>query len=191
MTQWARAEDRPVAWVSLDRLDDDPASLLTLLAAAYVRATETEPDLIADVSGLGVSVLGRAAPRLASAFRMSSVPFVLMVDDLHELRSPQCHDALSVVMSGIPQGSQLVLASRVALPQMPRQRASGDAAEVSASDLALDAAGAQQVFAAAHVRLPHDSAGTMVERTEGWPAGLYLAALIARDSNQRRVGGLW
>jgi LuxR family maltose regulon positive regulatory protein len=56
---------------------------------------------IADVSGAGVSVLGRAAPRLASAFRTSPVPFVVMLDDLHEPRSPACHDVLSVVISGM------------------------------------------------------------------------------------------
>ena len=81
------------------------------------------------VGGLGVSVLGRAAPRLASAFRASPVPFVLMLDDLHELQSPACHDVLGVVISGIPPGSQLVAASRSEQPHLPRLRASGDALE--------------------------------------------------------------
>ena len=112
LAQWARAEDRRVAWVSLDRFDDDPAALLTLLASAYARVSPGNADLVADMGGLGVSVLGRAAPRLASALRTSPAPFVLMLDDLHELRSPGCHDVLSVVISGIPAGSQLVAASR-------------------------------------------------------------------------------
>ena len=64
-----------------------------------------------------------------------------MLDDLHELRSPACHDVLSVVISGIPAGSQLVAASRAEQPHLPRLRASGDALEFVASDLALDAAG--------------------------------------------------
>jgi LuxR family maltose regulon positive regulatory protein len=59
--------------------------------------------LVADVGGLGVSVLGRAAPRLASAFRTSPEPFVLMLDDLHEVRSPACHDALGVAIGGSHQ----------------------------------------------------------------------------------------
>ncbi len=58
--------------------------------------------LVADVSGLGVSALGRAAPVIASAFRRSPAPFVLMLDDLHDLQSPACHDVLGVVISGIP-----------------------------------------------------------------------------------------
>ena len=86
--EWARAEDRVVGWVSLDRLDDDPGILLAVLASAYVRMFPSGAGLVADVSGLGVSALGRAAPVVASAFRRSPAPFVLMLDDLHELQLP-------------------------------------------------------------------------------------------------------
>jgi LuxR family transcriptional regulator, maltose regulon positive regulatory protein len=187
LVEWALAEDRRLAWVSLDRFDDDPAALLTLLASAYARISSGAAELVADVSGLGVSVLGRAAPRLASAFRRSAEPFVLMLDDLHELQSPACHDVLGVVISGIPRGSQLVAASRFEQPHLPRLRAAGDALEFLASDLALDAAGAEQIFSQAHVHLTRESAAAVTERTEGWPVGLYLAALIARDSDGEAV----
>ena len=181
LAQWAAAEDRRVAWVSLDRLDDDPSALVTLLASAYARISG-QTDLVTDVRGLGVSALGRAAPRLATAFRASPVPFVLMLDDLHELRSSACHDVLGVVISGLPRGSQLVAASRSEQPHVPPLRASGEALELLASDLALDAAGATQIFAEAHVEITDDLAATLTARTEGWPAGLYLAAAIASDS---------
>ncbi len=183
LAEWALTEDRRVAWVSLDRLDDDPAILLTLLASAYARVSPSDADLIADMSGLGVSALGRAAPLLASVFRRSPFPFVLMLDDLHELQSPACHDVLSVVISGIPPGSQLVAASRFEQPHLPRLRAAGDAMEFLGSDLALDAAGAEQIFAAAHVSLTPEVAAVVTERTEGWPVGLYLAAVISHESN--------
>ena len=62
-------------------------------------------------------------------------------------------------------------------------RASGDALEFVASDLALDAAGAEQIFSQAHVSLTHELAAAVTARTEGWPAGLYLAAVIASDSS--------
>jgi LuxR family transcriptional regulator, maltose regulon positive regulatory protein len=183
LVQWAATDPRPVAWVSLDRFDDDPASLLTLLASAYGRVSPGHADLIDDMSGLGVSVLGRAAPRLANAFRTSPDAFVLMLDDLHELRSPDCHDVLSVVISGIPPGSQLVAASRSEQPHLPRLRAAGDALEFRASDLAFDAAGAEQIFSQAHLNLTRDAAAAVTVKTEGWPVGLYLAALIASDSS--------
>ena len=182
LAQWAHAEDRPVAWVTLDRFDDDPAALLTLLAAAFTRVSPGHPDLMADVGGVGVSVLGRGAPRLASAFRTAPAPFVLMLDDLHELRSAGCHDVLGVVISGIPEGSQLVAASRSAQPHLPRLRASGGVLEFVAPDLALDAAGAAQIFSQADVSITSEVAAAVAERTEGWPVGLYLAAVIAGDS---------
>ncbi len=179
LAQWARAEERPVAWVALDRFDDDPAALLTSLASAYARISPGNADLVAAMRGAGLSVLGRAAPRLAATLRTSPTPFVLMLDDLHELRSPGSHDALSVVISGIPAGSQLVAASRSDQPYLPRLRASGDVLEFRTSDLALDAAGAVQIFAQAHLSLTPQRATTVTERTEGWPAGIFLAALIA------------
>jgi LuxR family transcriptional regulator, maltose regulon positive regulatory protein len=183
LAEWARAEDRRVAWVSLDRFDDDPAALLAVLASAFVRVSPGNNGLVADMGGLGVSVLGRAAPRLASALRTSPAPFVLILDDLHELRSPGCHDVLSVVISGIPPGSQLVAASRFEQPHLPRLRASGDTLELGASDLALDVAGTEQIFAQAQLRLSHETAAVVTERTEGWPVGIYLAAVIANDTD--------
>ncbi len=185
LAEWAEAEDRRVAWVSLDRFDDDPALLLLSLASAYHRAGLCGADLVADMRGPGVSVLGRAAPRLAAALHASQVRFVLMLDDLHELQSPECHDVLGVVISGIPPGSQLVAASRSEQPHVPRLRASGDAMEFGASDLALDAAGAQQIFSQAQVSLAPEQLSAVTERTEGWPAGLYLAALIAKEGDSQ------
>jgi LuxR family maltose regulon positive regulatory protein len=181
LSEWAEVEDRQVGWVSLDRFDDDPAGLVSVLAAAYARISG-HPDLIADVRGGGISVLGRAAPRLALAFKTSSVPFVLMLDDLQEIRSPSCHDVLGMVISSIPPGSQMVAASRSEQPHVPRLRASGDVLEFVASDLALDADGAAQIFSEAQVSLTPEITTAITVQTEGWPAGLYLAALIARDS---------
>ena len=182
LSQWALAEDRRVAWVSLNGFDDDPAGLLTLLASAYARVSPGNDDLVADMGGLGVSALGRSAPLLAAVLSTSQAPFVLMLDDLHELRSPACHDVLGVVISGIPRGSQLAAASRSEQPHVPRLRAAGDAWELGVSDLALDADAAEQIFAQAHVSITRGAAAAVTERTEGWPAGLYLAAMIARAS---------
>jgi LuxR family transcriptional regulator, maltose regulon positive regulatory protein len=169
LVEWAAGENRRVAWVALDRFDDDPAVLLTLLASAFARISPGNSELIADMRGHGVSVLGRAAPRLASALRTSPVPFVLMLDDLHELRSPACHDVLGVVISGIPRGSQLVAASRFEQPHLPRLRVAGDALELLTDDLALDVAGAEHIFAAAQVSLtPELAAAVTPTRALTW-----------------------
>jgi LuxR family transcriptional regulator, maltose regulon positive regulatory protein len=178
LAEWARAEDRRVAWVSLDRFDDDPAALLTSLASAYHRAVGGRADLIADAAGRGV-------PALAAEIRASTVPFVFLLDDLHEVQSPPCHDVLGAVISAIPPGSQLATASRSEQPHLPRARVSGDALEFGAGDLALDAAGARQIFAHAQVSVTPELAAEVTERAEGWPAGLYLAALTAKQGNSQ------
>ena len=126
LAEWARAEDRRVAWVSLDRFDDDPAALLTSLASAYRRAVRGSANLTADAAGRGV-------PALAAEIRASTVPFVFMLDDLHEVQSPPCHDVLGAVISAIPPGSQLAAASRSEQPHLPRARVSGDALEFGVS----------------------------------------------------------
>lgn len=187
LTQWALVEDRRVAWVSLDRYDDDPGTLLILLATAYARVSPGNDDLVADMGGLCVDALGRAAPRLASAFMQSPQPFVLMVDDLQELHASACYDALGVAISGIPEGSQWVGASRSEQPHLPRLRTSGDAVELTGGDLALDVGEAEQVFAEAHVEVSREVAAEVTGRTEGWPAGLYLAAMIARSDRDQGV----
>jgi LuxR family transcriptional regulator, maltose regulon positive regulatory protein len=191
LAEWARAEDRRMAWVSLDRFDDDPAMLLVSLASACCRAGLGGADLVADVRSSGVSVLARAAPRLASALRASPDPFVLMLDDLQELQSPACDDVLSMVIAAIPSGSALATSSRSEQPHLPRLRASGDALEFGAGDLALDAAGARQVFANAQVSITPEQAAEVTDQTEGWPAGLHLAALITKKSGgqARTVSG--
>jgi len=181
LAQWAAMEDRPVAWASLDPFDDDPATLLASLASAYCRAGLGSPDLVSDMRGQGVSVLGRAAPRLAAELRASSGHYVIMLDDLHELQSPVCHDVLGIILSAIPRGSQLAAASRDEQPELPRLRATADALEIGADDLALDVTGARQIFANAQVSVTLEQAAAVTERTEGWPVGLYLAALIAKQ----------
>jgi LuxR family transcriptional regulator, maltose regulon positive regulatory protein len=128
------------------------------------------------MGGRGVSILSRAAPRLAFALRASPVPFVLMLDDLHELRSPACHDVLGVVISGIPGGSQLAAASRSEQPYLARLRALGDALEFGVAELALGAAGARQIYANAQVSLTPELAACAARLLDhacvSWWAGI-------------------
>ena len=94
-----------------------------------------------------------------------------MLDDLHALRSPACHDALSVVVAGIPRGSQMVSASREEQPHVPRLRVLGEVLEFGADDLTLDEEGAQQIFADAHVELTTSSERTCSLERKGGPPG--------------------
>jgi LuxR family maltose regulon positive regulatory protein len=184
LSEWAHLEDRRTAWVSLDRYDDDPAALLRLLAGAFGRVDPSRAYLVAVMGGVGSSLLGRVAPRLASAFSSSPHPFALFIDDLHELQNSACHDVLEIIASRVPAGSQLVVASRNEQPHLTRLRTSGQATELGMRDLALDAAATRQIFAGLNVSVTDELASGFTERTEGWAAGLYLAALIAREQDQ-------
>ncbi|KAF2415744.1 AAA family ATPase [Microbacterium sp. B35-30] len=189
LTQWADTEERPVAWVSLDRFDDDPIALLTLLATAFAQIAPSASRLGSDVRRLGGSPLGRAAPAVAAALKTSRTPFVIILDDLHELRNPDCHDALSVVIAGVPPGSQFVAASRGEQPHLAQARAQDDSMEITPVDLALDEAGARRVFAGAELPLSPEDAAQVIQRTEGWPVGVFLAAAITRDGGEMAVSG--
>ncbi len=183
LAEWAHRDARPVAWVSLDSWDDDPLSLLVVLASAFSTLDDGPRGLVEDMIGAGPSVLGRAAPRLAAVVASIGEPFLLVLDDLHVLRAPACHDVLGLVIDAVPPGSQVVIASRTEQPQLPRLRAEARTVEIGALDLALDVAGAEQIFATSQVPASTEVLRAVTERTEGWPVGIYLASLIARHDS--------
>lgn len=180
LAQWAAAESRAVGWVSLDHYDDDPVSLIMLLAASFAKATDADPEIVAGLRD--VVAVGRAAPYLASALRVSPVPFVMFVDDLQVLGGASS-DVIEEVLDGIPLGSQFVAASRSAQPHVAPLRPTDDVIEIGSEELALDGFGAQRVFAEQHVDLTPELAQAVIARTEGWPVGVHLAAMIAQDRN--------
>lgn len=180
LAEWAATDDRPVAWAAVDRLDDDPAALLTLLALACARVSPGAAAVVGEMRGTGTTALGRSAPLLAAALARTTTPFVLLVDDLHEASSEACQDVLEVVLGGVPAGSQVVVATRSTPARLARRRVEGDLAEIGPPDLRVDAAGARTVFAAAGVAADVDL-GAVVQRCEGWPTGVLLCALLVRD----------
>lgn len=183
LAEWAQTESRRVAWVSLDRTDDDPALLLPLIAAACAPFSPLAAAVMADMRGVGAGALGRSAPMLATALASTPVSFVLFIDDVHLVGSEECQDALEVVLARIAHGSQVVLASRQESPLIARLRGAGDAWDVSAADLVFDRSEARAVFEAAGATdIDDDDLAEVVVRCEGWPTGLFLCALVARSS---------
>ncbi|MDE0546141.1 LuxR family transcriptional regulator [Microbacterium sp. C7(2022)] len=182
LAEWAATETRAVGWATLDRTDADPAALLSEIAAASVSFSPDAATVMADMRGVGTAALGRSAPLLARALAAAPQSFVLFVDDLHWASSLDCEDALEVLVARVPVGSQIVLASRHVPSVIGRLRACGDVHEVSADELRVDAAGARAIFAQAGATGASDSELVeIVERCEGWPAGVYLCALVARS----------
>ncbi|HEY6934380.1 MAG TPA: LuxR C-terminal-related transcriptional regulator [Marmoricola sp.] len=178
LAQWARAEDRAVAWLCLDRFDDDPGALLESLATACRNAGVCDGEAVVDRPGDADRGVERSAARLAATLRASPVPFVLMLDELDRLQAPACHEVLRALLSAFPPGSQLVTASRWEQPMLARLRVAGDVLEIGTDALALDTAGTREVLERAHVEVPADLVAALTDRTEGWPVGVRVAALV-------------
>lgn len=180
LTQWADRESRPVAWVSLDDSDNDPGVFLAYLLLALEKVQPLDPAVAAALRTGGTAVFSTALPRLGRAL-MQLPPFVLMLDDAHRLTDPVCLDILTMLLRHLPSGSQLVLAAR-GRPglQWGRMRAQGRLRQVGTLELTLSLDEGRALLAAEGLNLHSDDAVALMRRTEGWPAGLQLAALTIR-----------
>jgi len=186
VAQWrsSTAESRPFAWVSLDQGDNDPGRLWWHVVCALQRAS---PEIGAEqiLNALRVQsaeITGVVLPILVNELAALRVPVVLVLDDYHVIREPACHEQIEFLLLHLPPSAQLVLTTRAdpALP-LSRLRAAGAMAEIRVPNLrfAPDEA-ATLVRAVADVTLCEPDLAVLMERTEGWPAGVYLAALSLR-----------
>ena len=148
------------------------------MAAAIHRVEPIPAETFEALSGPAESVWSKRVPRLGSAFAALERPLVLVLDDLHAVANPSCLDVLAALFAYVPAGSQIAIASREepALP-LARWRAHGSVQEIGVPDLRLDEPEAKLLLEAAGVQLDASELSELTERTEGWPAGLYLAAL--------------
>jgi LuxR family maltose regulon positive regulatory protein len=183
LAQWAASSDRPFAWISIDEGDNDPIVLLTYVAAALDRVSPLDPSVFDALARPGISLEATALPRLAANLGRFDQPVVLVLDDVHLLHNPTCFDAIETLAMQLPEGSQIALSARHS-PTLPLGvlRARGLTVEIGPDELCMDAAEAGQLLRAAGANLPDAAVAELTEHTEGWPAGLYLAALSIRRS---------
>jgi LuxR family transcriptional regulator, maltose regulon positive regulatory protein len=109
-----------------------------------------------------------------------TAPVVLVLDDVHVLRNSECRAALSVLADHVPGGSRLVLAGRAKPLRIARLRAGGEILEIGPGDLSLTCQETSPLLRGAGAAVGRDDVAELHERTEGWPAGVYLAALYLR-----------
>jgi LuxR family maltose regulon positive regulatory protein len=187
LSQWSDRTPHRVAWVSLEREDNDLATLLAYLAAALDRVEPVDPDAFRTAAPPGTSVAAVVARRIAAALAGMSEPVALVLDHTELVRNARCRDVVAELAVHLPDGAQLVVASRGAPPvPLPSLRARGAVAEVGVDDLAMDEGEARLLLAGAGVELDDDAVADLVRRTEGWPVGLHLAALALRSGNRHR-----
>jgi LuxR family transcriptional regulator, maltose regulon positive regulatory protein len=176
LAQWAQAKGLRSAWLSADNRDNDPAVLLTYLAAILDGLEEIDPAVFRAL--IPPSAPTAVLPLLASVLQSAAEPFFLILDHAEAITNRECLDVIAEVALSVPPGSQLAIASRSDLPlPTARLRAEGAVLEIGVSDLAMSEGEASLLLQGAGVDLRGGEVRDLMGRTEGWPVGLYLAAL--------------
>ncbi len=180
--QWQREDDRPFGWITLDPGDNDPAVLLSYLSVAVrsLSGADTADAPPPESRQEDASVL----PRLLDRFDELTRDPVLVLDDLHWISDPSCLELLERLIQRVSPRVTIALAAR-AVPPLPmaQLRVTTDFLEVSSADLAFTLTEADELLN--HILglgLGPAAIRSLWDRTEGWPAALYLAYLSMRDA---------
>jgi len=184
LAQWqAAAGGGRVAWVSLDEGDNDPTRFWVYVVEAL---RTVEPSVGAAVLGAlrrpSVELDQAVLPSLVNELSAIGGPLVLVLDDYHLIANPACHQSFGFFLDHLPTGVHVVLATRVDPPlPLARMRARGELLELRVADLQFSGEEATALLNdAMGLRLSVEEVERLVERTEGWAAGLVLAGLSLR-----------
>ena len=174
---WAAAEPGAIGWVSLDDYDNRPGVFWSYVTAALGRCGVAVPKT-GPAAARGRTVDHTFLLRLVSTLAAQDPPVTLVADDLHVLTDPTVRGELDFVLRNVGSGLRLVVSSRMD-PLLPlhRYRLAGELAEIRASDLAFSSAEAALLLAQHGSTLSADALECLTRRTEGWAAGLRLAAI--------------
>ncbi len=174
-----------VAWLSLDEGDNDPARFLTYLLAA-LRKVEAElaGELLCTLQSPQPPATVEALTILINEVARIPDRIILVLDDYHLIEAQEIHDALTFLLEHLPPQMHLVIATRDD-PRLPlaRLRARGQLTELRASDLRFTSAEAARFLnQAMDLELSAEDIAALETRTEGWIAGLHLAALVMQGT---------
>src|SRR3954466_3073934 len=186
LSQWAARDSREFAWVTVDEADQDPVRLAGHVALALHRIQPLDPAVFRALAvGDGPRHLA-ALTHLLTSLRKWNRPGVLVLDDVHELRNVAAMNFIRALAAGLPAGFHLAAASRQRLG-FGRLRSEDRSAEFGVEDLAFTKQEARAVLAHAGVDFSDDTVDALMRRTEGWPAGVYLAARAIRSASDAAV----
>jgi LuxR family maltose regulon positive regulatory protein len=200
LAQWAQDTAHRVGWVSLDQRDNDPAVLLTYIAAALDRVEPIDPKLIRALAGSVAPIMG-VVPRLAAAMAAMTEPVALVLDQLEVLGNQQSLDAVAELAAQLPAGVQLLVASR-ARPPLPVAllRTQGRVLELGAKELAMDDQEARALLEGAGVGLDEAEVSELLARPRGgrwgciwphWPTRRAAALAAAPGPGSPAMTGFW
>jgi LuxR family transcriptional regulator, maltose regulon positive regulatory protein len=191
LSAWARSRTSQVAWLSLDEPDSHRRGFWILLLAALRRADAADA-----VAGLQVhphESLDILVPEFVNALQTLEHPITLVLDDLHRSASAEIYADLALLLRHPASNLRLVVSTRVDPPiGVERLRLGGQVAELRARDLAFTLDETLDLFELLGIDLARDDVGLLWRRSEGWAAGLRLAAttLAGRPNPERFVADL-
>lgn len=188
--EWAAQDERPFAWLSLGRADDEPLVVIDAVAAELERTGVIAPGTLPSLPARGRTRRATAWAALRRALCGCTREFVLVIDGVEALGSRESLDLVAGLIDHVPPGSQVAIATRrpPALP-IARLRAAGRVVELGEADLVMTRAEALALLRSAGVTDTR-AAELLVRRAEGWPAALKVAARAIGEQEQPRTGPL-
>jgi LuxR family transcriptional regulator, maltose regulon positive regulatory protein len=187
--QQAKRPPRRFAWLSLDPWDNDAVRFWTYVVEA-LRTVEPRvgAEALALVQARGTNLVETFLPALLNELEALDERLVLVLDDYHVIESAEIHESLAFVLDHLPRPLHLALATRFDPPlPIARLRARGELLEIRADDLRFTPEESESFLNdALALGLEKDDVARLHERTEGWAAGLYLAALSLRGRDDPR-----
>ncbi len=178
-----------VAWLSLDKADNDPTRFYSYWLAAFQQVDgsigeKSQPQL--DMHNLNPDLLlDELLSELLNDLAVVETPILLALEDYHLIDNPVLHKALEYFLEHQPVQVHLLLTTRTDPPlPLARLRAGGQMTEIRARDLRFTSDEARQFFShAMQLDLADEAAKALQERTEGWAAGLQLAGLALQGQS--------
>jgi LuxR family transcriptional regulator, maltose regulon positive regulatory protein len=189
---WQADDDasRSFAWLALDRGDNDPVRFfLYLIEALRSLAPAIGERSSVVVQAQGVSFVEDVLPLLINELEALPDPSVLVIDDYHLISSAEVHEAFAFLLEHLPPELELVISTR-AEPPLPlaRLRGRGELLELTVRELRFSVDEAATLLnEGQQLGLEIEDVDRLVERTEGWPAGLYLAALSLQGRDDKHA----
>jgi LuxR family maltose regulon positive regulatory protein len=180
LSQWARSSRLPVAWLSVDGLEDDVGHFLLSLLASWEVA---QPSIREGPLGLLLDAMSPEPGTILATFlnAVNDVPgsIVFVLDDYHLIEDPAIHDAMSFLLAHLPPNLNFVLACRGEPPlPLARYRARGEMFEIRAEELGFSMEETEGFMnEVMGLGLAEDKIARLHYQLEGWIAGLQLVAL--------------
>jgi class 3 adenylate cyclase len=175
---------RSTAWISLDERDNDPAQFLRYLIAALQQVEPTIGQALeATLQSSQLPPLAELVTLLIRDIAAAEKPLLLVLDDCHLIRSEAVHRIMQLLLERQPHLMQTIILTREDPPlPLPRLRVRGQLTELRERDLRFtpDEAAAFLTHSM-ELDLTSEAVATLAARTEGWIAGLQLAALALQE----------